>query len=222
MLEPDVHIMLDITPDSVIEWLLNPVREKTSPLSLMISRFKKIAAPLNIVLIGGHRPEENPLGNFAALNGVSLFRTYATEPIKRAMNASTSRRAKRLVLVDARNTFVDTDIIEKLVEFHDKQKSSYSYTENLPEWLRAEIFDGPALIDAFMMAEKDDSLDMRPGTYMLKEKNTFKSSGFRPNVGRKWKNGPYSLTDQQAAALVFSAIRSTADPSAISINDFRA
>jgi spore coat polysaccharide biosynthesis protein SpsF (cytidylyltransferase family) len=199
---------------------LTPVRGGKRPLEILYQRLEKIVPLKDMVFLAGHDDAHIPYGNFMAERGLFLFRTDEPCISTQLMRAAAARRMRTVVRVNACHTFADPEFLREMLDLHKRIKAAHTYMEGAPAWLGGEIFSGGELIDAHIIAERENRPGEQPGGILRSMKEQFLIGTYRPAVPRRWKSLNISLAEQSSAALLIEAVRRARDPLAVTYRDF--
>ena len=220
MFDVETGLIIELPLEMSSDVFLTPVRGGLNPLEILCGRMEKVVPRKDMVFLSGHDEKHIPYGSYLAGKKLSLFRTDVQSASERMMKASSMRRAKTMIRINACHTFADPELIQGMVDMHCQLKAAYTRLEGPPEWLGGEIYSGKELIDAHLIAVGEDRKDEQPGDILSSKKEKFIIGTYKPSVRGSWKNLNLSLAGRQSAAALFEVIRRAPDPMTVTYRDF--
>lgn len=98
----------------------------------LLDRLKLARRPSQIVICTSPIPQDDPLVELAAQEGVQCFRGHPEDVLQRLTDAAGLFGADLVVSCTADNPFVDPEYIDRLVDFHVANGHDFCKSEGLP------------------------------------------------------------------------------------------
>ena len=132
----------------------------------LFQRLEEIFKKEDLVVCTSTNPQDDELEDISKENGIKCFRGSELDVMGRFIKAAQKFDTKTIARVTGDNPLTDPKILEKMVSYHINQQSEYTYTDDLPAGVNAEIID----IDALKRIHKEisDPNSTEYMTYVLK------------------------------------------------------
>ena len=110
----------------------------------LVERLLKKFKRSDIVICTSTNKEDDPLEKFA-IEKTNVFRGHELDVIKRFLDATIIYKSETIARITGDNPLTDPDMLNYMFEQHYKNKSEYTFTNDIPIGTRAEIIDVRAL-----------------------------------------------------------------------------
>lgn len=136
--------------------VMRPLGDKHCVLiGLLLSRLTQSKLIDEIVLATSTNKENNPLCDYVKKLGYQVFRGDENDVLKRFSQAAVKYQGNTIVRITGDSPLIDSEICDKLIEFHRKKNADYSYlSERFCEGVDCEVITINALLTANDMAIK--------------------------------------------------------------------
>ena len=123
----------------------------------MIDRLKLAKRPQQIIICTSTLDQDDPLEEIAAQESVYCYRGHPDDVLLRLTNAAHHFGVDIVVNCTADNPFVDPEYIDRLVDFHLKQRNDFSRVEGLPFGTFAYALFYPSMVRACDIKDETDT-----------------------------------------------------------------
>lgn len=114
-------------------------------LGIIVSRLKNSKHLDEIVIATSTNPDDNIIEVFAKQMGLKYYRGSEENVLKRYIEAAELFKADLIVRVTADNPLTDPKLVDELIKIHIKNGSNYTFCDNVPVGVSAEIVDMSSL-----------------------------------------------------------------------------
>ena len=111
----------------------------------------------DVVLCTSDDSQDNPLETIAVENNIPFIRGDKDDVLKRFLNCLGTHPAKNIVRITGDNPLCDPEVIDLLIESHEKKNADYSRMDGVPMGVTAEVISVNALKYIYKMAEDTKS-----------------------------------------------------------------
>jgi spore coat polysaccharide biosynthesis protein SpsF len=132
--------------------VLLPVEDRLL-IEHVIDRLKRTRVPDEILICTSTHPDDRVLIEIAGRNKIGWFAGSEEDVLERFIQAAGQTRADVVVRTTGENPLVDPYYLDRAVLEHLEHGAEYTTIEGLPDGVRAEVIDVPALKKAHQMAD---------------------------------------------------------------------
>ncbi|PPR48025.1 MAG: 3-deoxy-manno-octulosonate cytidylyltransferase [Alphaproteobacteria bacterium MarineAlpha5_Bin9] len=144
------------------------------PLLIQLSdRVKKSKLATDLVLCTSTSHEDDQIEKLANENKIKIFRGSENDVMSRFIKVGKELGAKNIVRVTGDNPLTDPEVIDYLINIHNKNKNEYTYCDNIPIGTRSEIIDTNMLSKCYELIQDRNSSEYM--TWMLNRPDYFKT-----------------------------------------------
>jgi spore coat polysaccharide biosynthesis protein SpsF len=123
----------------------------------MLDRLRLAQMVDEIILCTSGVPEDDPLAEFAGVEGIACYRGEPDDVLLRLTNAAQIHNLDYVINCTADNPFVDPIYIDRLLNWHLEQRNDYSTSEGLPLGVYAFALSYPAMVRACQIKDAIDT-----------------------------------------------------------------
>ncbi len=162
--------------------------EGETSIGLMLERLKQSKLS-EVILCTSDLDEDKELLEIASQKNVKSFSGSAIDVMDRFLKCVEIEDAEIIVRTTGDNPLMDASFIDRMIEFHLKEKADYTGVEDVPIGFNAEIFNVSCLKKAQTYVK--EAKDTEYMTWFLKDPSMFKIALFEANENEK---GQFRLT----------------------------
>lgn len=123
----------------------------------LIDRLRLSKSAEDIIICTSPNPQDDPLVEIAGQEHIKWFRGDPDDVLLRLTKAAEQNGVDIVVSCTADNPFVDPEYIDKLVDFHIRNKNDFSNVEGLPFGTFSYALSYPAMVKACEIKDEIDT-----------------------------------------------------------------